>query len=176
MTQPAQNDGAARRLLPAVYLLALSLAVAGCSADSAEPAIEADAVREVGDAWIQAYAAGDFQRIPELYTEDAWIMPRGRPRIVGREALRRSLGGLSRGRDVTISVEERELVVDGDLAWFIGDFRVTYGLEDDAPPETQYGRSLIIYKKGEDGKWRVHRDIDSPAPGPQDRIGAGGHR
>ncbi|MEO0996048.1 MAG: SgcJ/EcaC family oxidoreductase [Pseudomonadota bacterium] len=133
----------------------------GCGVTGA--GAEADAIRRVGQAWISAYDNRDFDKIPELYTEDAWIMPRGRPKIVGREALRQALGGLAAGREIDIDVAERELVVAGDIAWFISDFRVTYG-GTAGGAVTENGRSLIIYKRGHDGRWRVHRDIDSPAP------------
>ena len=50
---------------------------------------------------------------------------------------------------------------------FIGDFTVTYTPPDAAtPPRTEHGRSLIIFRRDGDGRWRVHRDIDSPAPVP----------
>lgn len=154
---------------------AISIAVALGAAFAAGVATTSDsdeaAIRAVGKSWIEAYADGDFATIPDLYTEDAWVMPRGRSRIVGRDALRQALGGLAGGRNVTIDVKERELVVHGDMAWFISDFKVTYSSDDAATPaETSYGRSLIIYRRGEDGRWRVHRDIDSPAPKPVDGV------
>lgn len=157
-----------KALLLAVVGFALLVALPARSGEPApDDSAEAGKIRAVGKAWMAAYQAGDYDAIPDLYTEDAWIMPRGRPRIVGREQLRKALGGLAAGRDVDIAITERELVVDGDLAWFISDFRVTYGTADDAvPPKTEFGRSLIIYRKGADGRWRVHRDIDSPAPVP----------
>jgi len=81
--------------------------------------------------------------------------------------MRRSIGGLAAGRKVDIEVTERELIVAAGFAWYVGEFRVTYTSNDSrTPPKTEYGRSLIIYKKGDDGRWRIHRDIDSPAPEP----------
>lgn len=146
------------------FVLFATLALSGCAS---QPSVDADAaaIRAVGQAWADAYIAGDYAAIPDYYTEDAVILPRGRPRIDGREALRASLGGLAAGRQVNIDLTERELVVVGDYAWFISDFRVSYGDPDaDEAIESEQGRSLIIFKRGGDGRWRVHRDIDSPAP------------
>lgn len=129
---------------------------------------DVEAVRAIGVKWKTYYMDGDFGSIPDLYTVDTVVMPRGRPRIEGREHLRRSMGGLAAGRRVTIDVKEREIVIAGDVAWFIGDFTVTYVPKDErSAPITEFGRSLIIFKRGSDGTWRVHRDIDSPAPSPQ---------
>lgn len=135
----------------------------GKNATSTQADIEA--VRAIGRTWQAHYTSGNYDAIPDLYTVDTIVMPRGRPRIEGRERLRESIGGLAAGRRVDIEVTEREIVVAGDIAWFIGDFKVTYRPKDGAAvPETEMGRSMILFKRGDDGRWRVHRDIDSPAP------------
>ena len=86
----------------------------------------------------------------------------------GRAALRQSNGKLAAGRKVAIDITERELEVRGDVAWFVSDFKVTYTPPDPAlPPKVEYGRSMLIYLRGLDGKWRIHRDMDSPAPAPR---------
>lgn len=158
---------------PPLLTLALPLLWASAPAGAdvertrAVPSENADiaAIRAAGKRWANYYAAGRFADIPELYTVDTMVMPRGRPRIEGREAMRRAIGGLAAGRKVEIDVTEREVRANGGYGWYIGDFRVTYTpREAGAAPVTENGRSLIIYRKDSDGQWRVHRDIDSPAP------------
>lgn len=123
------------------------------------------AIRAAGKRWAEYYAAGRFADIPDLYTIDTIVMPRGRARIEGREAMRRAIGGLAAGRRVEIEVTEREVRAIGDYGWYLGDFRVTYTPRQPGGVATvEYGRSLIIYRRDADGHWRVHRDIDSPAP------------
>jgi uncharacterized protein (TIGR02246 family) len=153
----------------AVSLIALLIAVplTLLAAEDRAAAKEADAVRQVGKSWMAYYQAGNYAAIPDLYTEDTMVMPRGRPRIEGREQLRRSLGGLAAGRKVDIAITEKELTVIGEIAWFVSDFKVTYTSADpQIAQHSEYGRSLIIYRKGKDGRWRIHRDMDSPAPTP----------
>ena len=129
------------------------------------PEADVAAVRAVGETWRAFYASNNFAAIPDLYTEDTFVMPRGRPSIVGREAMRRAIGGLAAGRRVGIDVDLRELVVEGDFAWTIADFTVTYTPPDTrTPPTTEHGRSLAIYRRDDDGAWRIHRDIDAPRP------------
>jgi uncharacterized protein (TIGR02246 family) len=128
---------------------------------------DADAIRAIGRQWLAFYEAGNYAAIPDLYTEDAMIMARGRPRLEGRASLRQSIGKLAAGRKVAIDITERELEVRGDVAWFVSDFKVTYTPPDAAsPPKVEYGRSMLIYLRGADGRWRIHRDMDSPAPAP----------
>lgn len=126
-------------------------------------------IRAAGKAWAKAYADGRYGDIPALYTADTMVMPRGRPRIEGRESMRRSVGGLAAGRRVDIEVTEREIRAVGDYGWYIGDFKVTYTpVQAGGAPVSEYGRSLIIFRRDADGQWRIHRDIDSPAPHPVD--------
>lgn len=149
---------------------ALLLAAVPGTAAAHEPVAASEArdiaaIRAAGLKWRDLYESGRYSEIPELYTTDTVVMPRGRPRIDGREAMRRAIGGLAAGRRVTIQITEREIHAAGDMGWFIGDFRVTYApTSAGAAPVTEFGRSMIIYRRDADGAWRVHRDMDSPAP------------
>jgi ketosteroid isomerase-like protein len=125
------------------------------------------AIRAISGKWKELYAAGRFAEIPDLYTQDTLVMPRGRPRVEGREQMRRAIGGLAAGRRVSIDLTERELVLSGIHAWVVSDFTVTYTAPNAAtPPVTELGRSLVVFRRDADGQWRIHRDMDSPAPQP----------
>ncbi|MEE4210994.1 MAG: nuclear transport factor 2 family protein, partial [Parvularcula sp.] len=146
-------------------ILAAALTLFAVPTGIAQSSDEA-AIREIGERWHALYTSGAYDQIPELYTEDTLVMPRGRPAIEGREAMRRAVGGLAAGRRVQIDLQERELVVRPPYAWMINDFEVTYISRDGEESEVEYGRSLIIYREDEDGAWRIHRDFDAPAPRP----------
>jgi ketosteroid isomerase-like protein len=129
------------------------------------PSRDIAAIRAVGNNWRNLYGQGRYSEIPDLYTVDTLVMPRGRPKIVGREQMRRGIGGLASGRRVDIDVTEREITVTGNYAWFVSDFKVTYSSPTGTPaPSTEFGRSLVIFRKDADRQWRIHRDMDSPAP------------
>ena len=144
--------------------LAHSTAPASTAAKSTERE-DVNAIRAVGQKWKRLYTEGRFSEIPDLYTTDTMVMPRGRPRIEGREQMRRAIGGLAAGRRVNIEVVEKEAFVSGRYGWFVGDFTVTYTpVTPSAAAVTEQGRSLVIFRKDSDGAWRIHRDMDSPAP------------
>jgi ketosteroid isomerase-like protein len=129
------------------------------------PVRDIAAIRAVGNQWRALYAQGRYSEIPDLYTLDTMVMPRGRPKIEGREQMRRNIGGLASGRRVDIDVTEREITVAGNYAWFISDFKVTYTSPNGIPaPTTEWGRSLVVFRRDTDRQWRIHRDMDSPAP------------
>ena len=137
----------ADRLLSSVLL---SIAAA-MHVPPAAAADDAAAVRAVGERWRAYYESGQFEAIPDLYTEDTLVMPRGRPAIVGREAMRRAIGGAPARREADIALQ------GGGSGGARGDPR-------DVGAFTEYARSLVIFQRGEDGEWRVHRDIDARAP------------
>ncbi len=159
--------------LPSVTIAGPAKTAAPVAPKTSGPAADVAAIRAVGLKWRELYAAGRFADIPELYTVDTMVMPRGRPRIEGREQMRRSIGGLAAGRRVEIVLQEREIHAFGDMGWYVGDFTVTYTPTTmGAPQVTEYGRSMILYRRDNDGRWRVHRDIDSPAPHLQNSAAA----
>jgi ketosteroid isomerase-like protein len=125
---------------------------------------DVEAIRAIGRQWRSLYEAGRYAEIPELYTEDTMVMPRGRPRIEGRAAMRKAVGGLAAGRRVSIDVREREAFVAGDYGWFVGDFTVTYQPPGGGAAAVENGRSLVIFRRDRDNVWRIHRDMDNPAP------------
>ena len=128
-------------------------------------AAEKAAIRNIGQTWQQLYTSGNYAAIPDLYTEDTLVMPRGRPLIQGRGEMRKAIGGLAAGRRVAIDMRERELTVAGDYAWFVGDFTVTYTpRQPGEPATTEDARSFVLFRRDADGTWRIHRDMDSPAP------------
>lgn len=159
-----------RRLLLPILTLALPVptqAEVTPTATARTQARDIAAIRAVGKAWARAYDEGRFADIPDMYTTDTMVMPRGRPRIEGREAMRRAIGGMAAGRKVDIVLTEREIRAVGDYGWYIGDFRVTYTpKEAGAASISELGRALILYRRDPDGRWRILRDIDSPAPKP----------
>ncbi|MEJ2535228.1 MAG: SgcJ/EcaC family oxidoreductase [Gammaproteobacteria bacterium] len=147
----------------AALVMALALLMTPAYASETARAV----IEDLNQRWIEAYQQGNYDIIPEFYTEDALIMPRGRPAIEGREALRNALGGLAAGRSVDIDVEIVELEVFEPHAWLVSRFTVTYtNPADPSDRAAQHGRSLIVYRHDPDGQWRIHRDMDSPAPDP----------
>ncbi|MCP5327457.1 MAG: SgcJ/EcaC family oxidoreductase [Sinobacteraceae bacterium] len=132
-----------------------------------ERSAAAEAIRQSARDWTTYYEAGDYDAVAELYTVDTLVMPRNSRPMVGREQVRSSLRKLAGGRKVTAEFTEKELVVAGDIGWVVSDFRITYTSADPAvAPRVDYGHALLIYRKDPDGRWRIHRDIDTPAPAP----------
>lgn len=153
MTSTATRAAPYSRLLAALVAggLALAPAYAGDRED-----IEARIA-----AFEEAANAGDAAALAALYTDDAILMPPGAPMVTGSEniaAVWQSMldMGLS-GLDLT----PVEITVTGDSAAETGTFSFTAG---DA---TGTGKYIVLWAKGEDGTWRLHRDIWNADTPPQ---------
>ena len=72
-----------RTLKPLVLAVGTVLTLGGCTPAAAPPAIDtADdeaALKAATRTWLEAYNAGDVEKIVALYAEDALLMPPGAP-------------------------------------------------------------------------------------------------
>ena len=77
--------------------IVLPLAVlAGCqsvSAPAPDPVREEAAIRATDARWLAAAEAHDLERTVSYWTDDVYMMPPGGAALVGKEALRRYVGG-----------------------------------------------------------------------------------
>lgn len=129
----------------------------GTAADYA--AIEAIEVE-----WQAAYGARDFEALADLYTEDGWVMARRRSAMRGRAEIRDFFAAVAENTKLAVVFDVEELEVIDDHAWNTARFALTYQSMTGGKPVHDFGRALIIYKKGDDGRWRIHRDMDTPSP------------
>ena len=135
----------------------------GTTADYA--AIEAIEVR-----WQAAYGARDFEALANLYTADGWVMARRQPAMRGRDEIRDFFASVAEDTKLAVTFDVEELEVVGEFAWNTARFALTYQSMSGGDPVHDFGRALILYKKGGDGQWRIHRDIDTPTPDAQDML------
>lgn len=139
-----------------------TIAIAGLISFSVVlPAIAGTPAKDIeaaNKAFADAYNEGDAKGVAAKYTEDAALLPPDGKRVDGQDAIATFWkgamdGGLKNLTLTTVEVDSRE-----DLAFEVGAFTL------DAPGEggtmsTIAGKYIVVWKKGEDGVWRLHRDI-----------------
>jgi uncharacterized protein (TIGR02246 family) len=141
--------------------------VAACTPPVADTAADAAALRDGTKAWVDAYNAGDADKIVALYTEDAVVMPPDAPLAAGHEAIRQCVTASiasSKASGVTIVLGEESAGVSADMGWHSGTYKVN-GKDGGA---VGTGKYLESWRKA-DGKWLIVRDIwnnDAPAAPP----------
>ncbi len=119
-------------------------------------------VREAIEAGDKVMSDGinnkDAGSVANLYTQDASVFPPGAPRQDGREAVQAFWqAAIDMGlADVALSTVEVEEF--GDSATAVGTVTATLPGES-GDRMTLTGKYIVLWKKGADGAWRLHRDI-----------------
>lgn len=113
------------------------------------------------DSWHSAYLTRDVEAILDRYEPDAILMTHRYPDKRGYGELRAYFEKrLASGVKVESVFEVTNIVVEGDRASVIANWTVQ-GAGPDGQPLRENGRSLALYKRGEDSLWRMWRDIDN---------------
>lgn len=141
-----------------VVAVALPLGLAACS-NQPTPSFTAEdeaAIRAVLDRWqINMGADREIENL-DLYTEDAaslLAMP-----VEGKAAMREMWEGWADQWAFTSSeLNVREIEGMGELAYVWIEF--TQRFEVDSEPRVQRGTWMILFRKDDDGAWRIHRDL-----------------
>jgi uncharacterized protein (TIGR02246 family) len=142
------------------------LAIAAALLQAAAPAVagpDEDAIRAHGHEWVRAFKAGDIEALMRLYTPDAEVALHGQPKLKGVAAIRGYFTPrLKTPPDADFLLKEESLEVHGDMAIFLS--RYWFTLRTGGKAVEDAGRSLIVYRKGSDGRWRIRVDIDQASP------------
>ncbi len=117
-----------------------------------------DGIEATMKTFLESLSGGDAAGVAALYTDDAALLPPEAARIDGREGIQGFWQALIDAgvRDVTVTQQE----VDdfGDVANDVGTISATAPSEDGGRVQLA-GKYLVVWKRGGDGTWRLHRDI-----------------
>ena len=126
---------------------------------------ERDSVVRMMQEWESAVEARDYGRLADFYTEGAIFYPTGVAPIRGRDAIIERNKGRGSAGEVEITQQVDDVQVNGNWAVYscLARVQVTPAAGE-APPAARFVRVLLLLEKGADGKWRIHRDIDTTTP------------
>ncbi len=107
---------------------------------------------------LESLSGGDAAGVAAHYTDDAALLPPEAARIDGREGIQGFWQALIDAgvRDVALTTQE----VDdfGDVANEVGTISATAPSEDGGRVQLA-GKYVVVWKRGGDRTWRLHRDI-----------------
>lgn len=142
-------------------IIMAAIVMAACQAQTPQ---DNSSLKDFGDKWRAAYQAGDFEAMRDLYEPDAWLMTRDRPARKGvDEILTYFESSRQAGATASIIFDYEDEVIEGDLAIKIAKWWLEIP-KAVGEPIRDSGRSLVIFKRGDDGIWRLWRDIDNHTP------------
>ena len=108
--------------------------------------------------FVQAFNRGDGAAVATHYAEDAAVFPPDAPRVDGRANIQGFWQGAIKAglRDLTLKAVE--VHGTGDMAYEVGE--VSYSAPDSSGQrKTATGKYIVVWKKQQDGTWRLYRDI-----------------
>jgi len=163
-----------RTLGPAA--LAVSLLLAACTQAPPPPpqqdaADDLAAIAKIRGAYATAMGAGDATAIGDLYPEDGVSQTNQMATMIGRVAIvegQKATFAQVSFSDMEITPEETHTF--GNTGYERGRYKMNVTPKAGGAPAVQQGRYMLILQKGEDGTWRVARDMDNvdspPAAAP----------
>lgn len=149
-------------LMAPALLSATPVAAAGSPAETGTP--DTEQIIAWANDWKRLFEAGDTEKLRDMYEPDAVLMANGAPPQIGVEAILAFLGrNKAAGNKVTIDFANENITIDGKTGYLTARYWMTIQ-RPDYPPFDVRGRSFLVFRKGDDGRWRLWRDMDNKAP------------
>jgi uncharacterized protein (TIGR02246 family) len=135
-----------------------------------EPSVAADdesAIRSVMASYNEALNSGSTDAAMVLYAEDGVFMPPYSQSAVGREAVRKAYDAVFAELKFNVKFTVAELLVMAPNWGFVrtNSAGVT-GHASTGKTTAEANQELFIFRKGEDGQWRIARYSFSPTNPP----------
>ena len=148
--------------------VALSHLAAGCGSPQVkvvQPETSDDDTTEIqaaSKAWSDADVAKDLPKCLSFYADDAERMVPGSYVISGKEDLRRAWEKhLAATKSFSWTTAKIEVAGSSDLAYETGVYE-SKTVNEKKQPVTTTGKYVFVWKRQDDGKWKVVEDISNP--------------
>jgi uncharacterized protein (TIGR02246 family) len=135
-------------------------------ADDSDKKVRKDekAIRAGVDEWLSAFKGGDLDRLMTLYMPDALVALHGQPALHGKDAIRAYFAPGMGKNDIDFKIEIDSIHVHGRTADLVSRYWFTAKPRDGGPVYRDAGRSVVLYKRDEDGRWKIRLDMDQATP------------
>lgn len=146
-----------------VILVLVLLVVCGASfAGGAREKADAAAIARNLELYIEYVEEGDAEAWLELHEPQAYKMPQNQPMFtiesVSNGAQEERFAGMQAAYEVSGTIDPTDIRVDGDLAYAMGVYTIDMAPRGDAPPNGVDGKFLTVFRRQEDGSWKIWRD------------------
>ena len=119
-------------------------------------------IKTLGKKWLELYRSSNIEKFMDQYTEDALVALNGKPALKGKEAIQAYFESRIGKKNVDMRLDYEKISINQNIAIVVAKFYLDYPFEERI--ETVGGRSLIVYKKSDLGKWLIEVDIDQKTP------------
>ena len=140
----------------------LAVACGGGAQPAATAQADVTPINELRAAFQTAYNAGDAAAVAALYTDDAISLPDHHQPVEGKAAIQRYFEDeIFKMYTVTIQIMPVDTEITGDLAHEHGTYTIAVTPKVGGEKMTDDGKYVVILKRGADGVWKIHHDIDN---------------
>ena len=119
-------------------------------------------IKTLGKKWLELYRSSNIEKFMDQYTEDALVALNGKTALKGKEAIQAYFESRIGKKNVDMRLDYEKISINQNIAIVVAKFYLDYPFEERI--ETVGGRSLIVYKKTDLGKWLIDVDIDQKTP------------
>ncbi len=123
------------------------------------------AIRDAIDLWMTASLAGDIDTVLGLMTDDVVFMVVGAEPF-GKDAFEKGAKNMGTQYRVDGASDTEEITILGDWAYTRSHISLVMEPVKDARPIHRSGFGMSIWRKGQDGKWRIARDANMTTTDP----------
>lgn len=99
----------------------------------------------------RAWVAKDPEALARLFAEDGMALPSGQPPARGAASIRQAYAA---GAGSPLSLRAVAFTISGDFAYIIGGF-------GPAPARPDFGKFVLVLRRGGDGRWLILADMDN---------------
>lgn len=149
------------------FVLITTLSVFWLRATAANKPVTADTLKQMEAEFMQAAAAHGSRGYMSYYAEDSVELPNGEDVLLGKIAIAKTMGFLD---DKNNSLSWKPIGADisssGDLGYTYGTYEFR-SKDANGKPTVSYGKYTSIWKRQEDGSWKVVLDMGNASPGSQ---------
>ena len=125
-----------------------------------------DTLRQLEGEFMKATAEHGSQGYLSYYADDAVEVPNGAPIIQGKVNIAKTMGFLDdKNNQLTWAPVGADISASGDLGYTYGTYEFR-SKDKDGKPFVDHGKYTSIWKKQQDGSWKVVLDMGNASPEP----------
>jgi uncharacterized protein (TIGR02246 family) len=141
----------------------LASAIGGCQKSGTDagtdPSKVTAAIKADEKQWNADFKARNAEAVVGHYADEAFLVAPGAPVADGMTDIRKIFAAALSDRNFQLTFDSDKIEVSGDLAYSRGHFSEKYTDPKTAKVMTDSGAYLTIYKKQQDGSWKVVEDF-----------------
>lgn len=143
-------------LLFSIITSAVLAASCGPSAQVDNRAADVAALQKTDEEWSAAAGRKDVAAAVAFYADDAVMLPPNAPIIADRNAIRQAWAAMLGPATTSMSwkASKIEVAKSGELGYIYGTYQDSVQDPKGGPPVRDTGKTVEIWKKQTDGKWK----------------------